>query len=220
MDTLPILTKTPRSRRQKPFDAELATLARALGHPHRVAILRFLKERAACVCGEIVDRLPVAQSTVSQHLKKLKDAGWITGEIEGPRTCYCIHPDSFNKFRALVATLTHLWETPMNTPEDIRTVVRERYGKAAETAAAVAAAARAAAARRDADAISQQIGYTPRRTESYPCRRQPRPRLRQSLRRRPDSARRSRAGPRQRRGHRLLHRRRARWARARPSAST
>lgn len=84
---------------------DFSALARALGHPHRVAIIRCLRERNACICGEIVDILPIAQSTVSQHLKKLKEAGWIKGEIEGPRTCYCLNDDVFRRFRELVELL-------------------------------------------------------------------------------------------------------------------
>ena len=68
----------------------IAAYARAIAHPARVAILETLAERSTCVCGEIVDELPLAQSTVSQHLKELKEAGLIKGEIEGPRTCYCL----------------------------------------------------------------------------------------------------------------------------------
>jgi ArsR family transcriptional regulator len=83
----------------------LAKLAAALGHPHRVAILRYLLEHPRCICGDIVDELPVAQSTVSQHLKKLKEAGWIQGEIEGPKTCYCLRPGVLNRFGELVAGL-------------------------------------------------------------------------------------------------------------------
>lgn len=77
-------------------------MARALGHPHRIAILRCLLERQTCFCGDMVQILPVAQSTVSQHLKKLKEAGWIQGEIEGPRTCYCINPAAVSKLRRLL----------------------------------------------------------------------------------------------------------------------
>src|SRR5512132_318705 len=73
-------------------DQELALLAKAVGHPARVQILRLLVRRDACICGDIVDELPLAQSTVSQHLKVLKDAGLIRGEIDGPRVCYCIEP--------------------------------------------------------------------------------------------------------------------------------
>ena len=71
-------------------DNRIARYAKALGHPARVAILRLLLKRQTCVCGDIVDELPLSQSTVSQHLKELKDAGLIKGEIEGKSTCYCI----------------------------------------------------------------------------------------------------------------------------------
>ena len=68
----------------------LARYAKALGHPARVAILKLLASRQTCICGDIVDELPLSQSTVSQHLKELKDAGLIQGEIEGAKVCYCI----------------------------------------------------------------------------------------------------------------------------------
>lgn len=67
----------------------LALLAKALGHPARVRIVQLLLSRDACYCGQIVDELPLAQATVSQHLKVLKEAGLIVGEIEGLRICYC-----------------------------------------------------------------------------------------------------------------------------------
>ncbi len=70
--------------------ARAARIAKALAHPVRIRILQILAERDACMCCEIVDRLPLAQSTVSQHLKELKEAGLIQGEIEGPKTCYCL----------------------------------------------------------------------------------------------------------------------------------
>jgi ArsR family transcriptional regulator, arsenate/arsenite/antimonite-responsive transcriptional repressor len=85
--------------------ARLAELAKALGHPARIAILRTLAERNSCVCGEIVDVLPLAQSTVSQHLKALKEVGLITGEIEGPRSCYCIDKDAVKELETLMADL-------------------------------------------------------------------------------------------------------------------
>lgn len=84
-------------------DAHLARLAAALGHPARVAIVRFLQRHGECVCGEIVGVLPLAQSTVSQHLKVLKEAGWIRGEVQGPRTCYCLDPDALQRFQSLWA---------------------------------------------------------------------------------------------------------------------
>ena len=86
-------------------DEQIAQLAAALGHPARVAIVRLLKQRQSCICGEIVDVLPLAQSTVSQHLKVLKEAGWIQGEVDGPRTCYCLNPQTIKHFQALIKTL-------------------------------------------------------------------------------------------------------------------
>ncbi len=70
----------------------LAKYAKALAHPARVSILKLLASRETCICGDIVDELPLSQSTVSQHLKELKDAGLIQGEIEGATVCYCIDP--------------------------------------------------------------------------------------------------------------------------------
>lgn len=86
-------------------DEELAALAKAIGHPARVQILRLLVRRSACVCGDIVDELPLAQSTVSQHLKVLKEAGLIRGDVDGPRVCYCIEPRALRRFKALVGGL-------------------------------------------------------------------------------------------------------------------
>jgi ArsR family transcriptional regulator len=86
-------------------DEELASFARALGHPARVQIMRLLVRREGCVCGDIVDELPLAQSTVSQLLKVLKDAGLIRGEIDGPRTCYCVEPRALRRFKALAGSL-------------------------------------------------------------------------------------------------------------------
>lgn len=84
---------------------DLADLAKALGHPARVAILRLLLTRGDCICGDIVDRLPLAQATVSQHLKVLKESGWIQGTIDGPRVCYCAKPETVRKFSALFGAL-------------------------------------------------------------------------------------------------------------------
>jgi ArsR family transcriptional regulator len=86
-------------------DEELSALAKALGHPARVQILRLLTRRSSCVCGDIVDELPLAQSTVSQHLKVLKEAGLIRGDVDGPRVCYCIEPRTLRRFRALICSL-------------------------------------------------------------------------------------------------------------------
>lgn len=86
-------------------DEQLAQLASALGHPARVAIVRLLKARQTCICGEIVQVLPLAQSTVSQHLKVLRDAGWVQGEVDGPRTCYCLNPQTLERFGSLIDAL-------------------------------------------------------------------------------------------------------------------
>ncbi len=86
-------------------DEELALLTKALGHPARVQIMRLLARRNACICGDIVDELPLAQSTVSQHLKVLKEAGLIRGEIDGPRVGYCIEPRVLRRLKALVGSL-------------------------------------------------------------------------------------------------------------------
>jgi ArsR family transcriptional regulator, arsenate/arsenite/antimonite-responsive transcriptional repressor len=86
-------------------DEELAALTKAVGHPARVQILRLLARRESCICGDIVDELPLAQSTVSQHLKVLKGAGLIRGEIDGPRVCYCIEPRALRRLKALVGSL-------------------------------------------------------------------------------------------------------------------
>jgi DNA-binding transcriptional ArsR family regulator len=83
-------------------DEELAALAKALGHPARVLIVRLLARRPTCVCGEIVDEIGLAQSTVSQHLKVLKDAGLIQGETDGPRVCYGLDPRALRRLKALV----------------------------------------------------------------------------------------------------------------------
>ena len=85
--------------------AELATLAKALGHPARVQIVRFLQSRDSCMCGDIVEHLPLAQSTVSQHLKMLKESGLIRGTIDGPRICYCIETEVLERFKSLVSGL-------------------------------------------------------------------------------------------------------------------
>ena len=84
---------------------DLAAMAKALGHPARIAILQFLAERKACVCGDIVDELPLSQSTVSQHLKELKGAGLIKGDIEGPSVCYCIDDKAWTKAKQVLTKL-------------------------------------------------------------------------------------------------------------------
>ncbi|HZP58378.1 MAG TPA: metalloregulator ArsR/SmtB family transcription factor [Dehalococcoidia bacterium] len=81
---------------QTDTEARTVAMLRALAHPARFRIVRLLAERQACVCGDLVDELPLAQSTVSEHLKVLKDAGIVRGNIEGPNTCYCLEPDAID----------------------------------------------------------------------------------------------------------------------------
>lgn len=83
----------------------LAKLAWAVAHPARVRIVQLLLSRTSCVCGEIVEEMPLAQSTVSQHLKILKDSGLVQGEIDGPRICYCINPKMLKQLKKLIADL-------------------------------------------------------------------------------------------------------------------
>lgn len=82
-------------------EQELADFAKAFSHPARVAILKVLAERDSCICGEIVEVLPLAQSTVSQHLKELLNAGLIKGTIDGPKSCYCIDWKVFERFETI-----------------------------------------------------------------------------------------------------------------------
>ena len=106
----PVRTPAPRRATSTPSlsttEVELAGFGRALGHPARVAIVRMLIESGECVCGGIVERLPLAQATVSQHLKVLKASGLVRGEIDGPRVCYCIDPAAVQRFQELAAALS------------------------------------------------------------------------------------------------------------------
>lgn len=86
-------------------EQELSQIAKALSHPARIAILKVLAQKNECICGEIVEVLPLAQSTVSQHLKELKNAGLIEGTLDGPRSCYCINWRAFEKFSSDIVTL-------------------------------------------------------------------------------------------------------------------
>lgn len=89
---------------------QIATIAKALGHPARIAIIEYLLKVNQCICGDIVNELPLAQPTVSQHLKELKNAGLIKGTIEGNSICYCIDEKTFNLlqeyFSNIISTVT------------------------------------------------------------------------------------------------------------------
>ena len=84
---------------------ELAGLAKALGHPARVRILAILAQTPGCICGDIVEQLPLSQATVSQHLKELRRVDLIAGEISGPRTCYCLNTETLTRARAMFSDL-------------------------------------------------------------------------------------------------------------------
>lgn len=96
---------TPRTDAFTADDLALAGWAKALGHPARLAILRTLAQRQTCLCGELVDELPLAQATVSQHLKALKEAGLIEGTTDGPRSCYCLDTVALRRLHEALGAL-------------------------------------------------------------------------------------------------------------------
>lgn len=92
--------------KHSPLDQEtFAAMCKALSHPTRLKIINYLKQVNQCICGHIVDILPLSQSTVSQHLKILKEAKLIWGEVDGPRTCYCLNLEMFEKFKKMAGEL-------------------------------------------------------------------------------------------------------------------
>lgn len=95
-------------------EVDLAKYAKALAHPARISILQLLIKKQSCICGDIVDELPLSQSTVSQHLKELKGAGLIKGEIEGVSICYCIDEKEWDKARQLITGLLDGFEGKSN----------------------------------------------------------------------------------------------------------
>lgn len=94
------LTKTEGFTRSQ---LDIAAVAKAVAHPARIAILQFLAKRNTCICGDIVDELPLSQSTVSQHLKELKKVGLIKGNVDGPSICYCIDEKTWNKVKSTLS---------------------------------------------------------------------------------------------------------------------
>lgn len=97
-------TATPFEARPE-RDERLPAYCKALAHPHRVYILRFLLSQRSCFAGEIADQLPLAASTVSQHLTQLKDSGLVKGEVDGPRRCYNVDPEALALLKQLVGAL-------------------------------------------------------------------------------------------------------------------
>ncbi|HOB23634.1 MAG TPA: metalloregulator ArsR/SmtB family transcription factor [Kaistella sp.] len=86
---------------------DIAILLKALAHPARIAIIEYLLSVDSCICNDIVDEIKLAQPTVSQHLKELKNAGIIQGEIDGKSICYCINPESFKKMEHFIDQIFH-----------------------------------------------------------------------------------------------------------------
>lgn len=101
----PCCTPTTSKAPPSATDEELAALAWAVAHPARVRILKLLIDKKACVCGELVELMPLAQSTVSQHLKIMKEAGLVQGEVDGPKVCYCVDPAGLTRLKELVAAV-------------------------------------------------------------------------------------------------------------------
>ena len=87
---------------------EIAILAKALGHPARIAIIEYLISVETCICGDIVDELPLAQATISQHLKELKNAGLIQGNVEGNAICYCVNYTTLAKLNDYIQHLSNI----------------------------------------------------------------------------------------------------------------
>lgn len=96
-------------------ELSIAKYAKALSHPARVAILNVLLKKQACVCGDIVDELPLSQSTVSQHLKELKEAGLIKGDIDGASVCYCIDEKEWTKAKLQLNQMFDRFAAPLKS---------------------------------------------------------------------------------------------------------
>ncbi len=95
-------------------DNRVANYAKALSHPARIAILKLLIQKKACICGDIVDELPLSQSTVSQHLKELKEAGFIKGDIDGAKVCYCIDEKEWKSAKEKLDQLFNSYKSTNN----------------------------------------------------------------------------------------------------------
>lgn len=94
-----------RQKRKEFSEEELGNLCKALGHPARVRLLRILIEKGECISGDLAEEFSLAQSTVSEHLRILKDAGLVQGTIDGPRRSYCVHRDMLDHFKSMVDSL-------------------------------------------------------------------------------------------------------------------
>lgn len=105
---------TSKTKDYSAQELSVAKYAKALSHPARVAILNLLLKKQSCICGDIVDELPLSQSTVSQHLKELKAAGLIKGDIDGVSVCYCIDEKEWNKAKNQLGLLFDKFTPPSN----------------------------------------------------------------------------------------------------------
>ncbi len=94
----------------QPEQIEIANLLKAMAHPARIAILEYLIKANSCICGDIVDEIGLAQATVSQHLKELKKAGIIKGDIEGRKVCYCINPKQWTLLKNLLNSFLNKYQ--------------------------------------------------------------------------------------------------------------
>jgi DNA-binding transcriptional ArsR family regulator len=104
---------TPKTEEFTVKENRTAKYAKALGHPARIAILQLLAKKQNCICGDIVDELPLSQSTVSQHLKELKEAGLIKGDIDGVKVCYCIDEKEWKNAQSVFHSLFESYKTKM-----------------------------------------------------------------------------------------------------------
>ena len=103
---------TSKTEEFSALDNKIAKYAKAFAHPARVAILKLLAKRDACMCGDIVDVLPLSQSTVSQHLKELKEIGLVQGDVEGAKVCYCIDPKEWNTAKKMLNGIFESYTEP------------------------------------------------------------------------------------------------------------
>ncbi len=106
--TIKVFLSAPSVNRQTMNDKELAAVCKALGSPIRISILKQLLVEEKCICGSIVEILPLAQSTVSQHLKVLKDAGVVMGEVSGSATCYCLNRQTLIELKKTIQSLLNI----------------------------------------------------------------------------------------------------------------
>lgn len=103
---------TSKTEEFSALDNKIAKYAKAFAHPARVAILKLLARKDACMCGDIVDVLPLSQSTVSQHLKELKEIGLVQGDVEGAKVCYCIDPKEWNTAKKMLNGIFESYTEP------------------------------------------------------------------------------------------------------------